>query len=87
MRVIAVDADSAAEADADFLLMSKSSTKSPDFLQREVDARSVAEADADLFQMHKSWPKSPALQQRKAVSALVILASSRFSMQHFAKFM
>ena len=37
--------------------------------------------------MHKSWPKSPALEQRKAVSALVILASSRFSMQHFAKFM
>ena len=87
MRVIAADADSAAEADAGFLLMSKSSTKSPDFLQREVDARSVAEADADFFQMHKSWPKSPALQERKAVSALVILASSRFSMQHFAKFM
>ena len=36
MRVIAADADSAAEADAGFLLMSKSSTKSPEFLQREV---------------------------------------------------
>ena len=36
MRVTAADADSAAEADAGFLLMSKSSTQSPEFLQREV---------------------------------------------------